>query len=495
MNLITSPPSPSFSSPLPPIEEVLDWPREASRKGDWRMAAKRWDILQRAYPNQAQVWFGAIDACLQAKDVETAEKIHQLASERFPNNPNTLLHGARIRLAQGEIQLAAELFETARKQHPKILEIWLQSSDCALRKGLYDEAEVFNAKARELVPSHPKPHKQYAEIAMQQQDWHTALKRWAAFRKLFPENPAGYILAAESAEKSGDLKLARKLKLAREYGEELLTDSEEVNIYSFHNRRHRHATLTGLMELIWTKAIFNLRSETQRNYLSYLWWVIEPLLHMIIYFLVFGFLLQRGGEGFITFLLTGLIPWMWFSKAVSNSSNSIITGQGLMLQIAIPSIVFPLVSLVQASLKQIPVFLVLFAFVWLQGYPPGLHWLTLVPVILLQTLLIVMFGCILAALVPFVRDISHIVSTGLTFVMFMSGIFYSYESIPEKWQELFLLNPMAFIIKCYREIFIEGIYPDFSTMGIWAVISIIGCALTLISYKKLRYIFPRVVLS
>lgn len=484
-----------FKSPLPPLEEVIDWPREAARKQKWKTCLHRWDVLLRAYPSHPQVWFGAVDASLQAGNSDIAQQIHQQASERFPNHPNTLLQGARIALQQDNTESAADLLNQARSQDPDKLETWLQSCNCALSKQQFKEAESFNLKARELAPDNPVSHKQFAEIAMAQKDWQTALERWAGFRKLFPEHPAGYLLAAQAAENAGDLKLARKLKLAREYGEELLAETESADSTSFFNRKHRHATLSGLTELIWTKAIFNLRSETQRNYLSYLWWIIEPLSHMVVYFMVFGFLLQRGGEGFTTFLLTGLIPWMWFSKAVSGSSNSIIAGQGLMLQVGIPSIVFPLVSLLQASLKQIPVFMVLFAFVWLQGQPPELHWLALIPVVFTQMLLTIMFGCMLAAVIPFIRDLGQLVPTSMTFVMFLSGIFYSYERIPADWQNVFLMNPIAFLLKCYREIFIDGVYPDFATLGLWATFAAAGCALMLLTYQKLRYVFPRVVLS
>lgn len=468
---------------------------KCGKKHDWDSASFRWNILVKAYPSSPKIWFHAADAALKAANTDLALQIHQQACKRFPNHPNTLFQGAKIALLQGNTESATELLVQAQNKHSDKLETWLQSSSCAISKGLYEEAETLNAKARELAPNHPLPHKQYAEIATQKQDWQTALKRWEQFRKQFPEYPAGYLLAAEVAEKAGDDKLARKLKLAREYDEELLSETVSSERTSFFNRKHRHATLGGLTELIWTKAIFNLRSETQRNYLSYLWWILEPLLHMVVYFLVFGFLLQRGGEGFTTFLLTGLIPWMWFSKAISNSRNSIIAGQGLMLQVGIPSIVFPLVNLLQASLKQIPVFLVLFAFVWLQGHPPDIQWLALIPVVLVQILLTVMLGCLLAALIPFIRDLGQLVPTGLTFAMFLSGIFYSYERIPADWQDVFLMNPMAFLLKCYRDIFIDGSYPDFATLGGWAVIAGIGCALILLAYQKLRYVFPRVVLA
>ncbi len=259
-------------------------------------------------------------------------------------------------------------------------------------------------------------------------------------------------------------------------------------------QRGDHARLLRLLELIWTKAIFNLRSEVHRNYLSYGWWVLEPLLHMVVYYVVFALLLQRGGENYPVFLLTGLVPWMWFSKTVSGSSSSILGGQNLMLQVGLPSIVFPLVSSLQASLKQIPVFILLFGFVWLQGYSPGAHWLALIPVIIVQALLTIAFACAVAAVIPFVRDLAYLVPTGLTLFMFLSGIFYSYQSISPEWQELFLLNPIAFLLKCYREILIDGVLPELSTLTWWGVGSGAACLLLMLAYKRLRYVYPRIVL-
>ena len=250
-----------------------------------------------------------------------------------------------------------------------------------------------------------------------------------------------------------------------------------------------------LLALIWIKAIFNLRSEVHRNYLSYAWWILEPLLHMSVYYLVFGVLLNRGGENYPVFLLSGLIPWMWFMKCVISSSNSIIAGQNLMIQVGIPSIFFPLVSLLQATLKHIPVFLMLFGFLWLQGYYPKAHWWALIPVIIVQALITITIATSVAALIPFARDLSNLVQTGLIFLMFLSGIFYDYRMIAPNWQEIFLLNPMAFLLKCYRDIFIDGSLPDLDALILWGLGSTITCILLIQLYKRLRYIYPRIVLQ
>lgn len=258
------------------------------------------------------------------------------------------------------------------------------------------------------------------------------------------------------------------------------------------NQCGNHANPWRLLELIWTNAIFNMRSEVQRSYLSYGWWILEPLLHMVVYYIVFDKLLHRGGEGFVVFLLSGLVPWMWFSKAVNSSSGSILSGSKLMLQVGLPSIVFPLVAIMQATLKQIPVFILLLCLMLLNGYSPGIHWLALIPVLLIQALVIIACACAIAAIIPFVRDLSYLVPTGLTFIMFLSGIFYDYRKISQEWQEIFLMNPVAFLLKCYREILIEGVTPNFQILTIFGLVSGTICLLLLFWYKRLRYIYPRI---
>lgn len=219
------------------------------------------------------------------------------------------------------------------------------------------------------------------------------------------------------------------------------------------------------------------------------------MLHMAVYFVVFKFLLHRGGENFTAFLLIGLIPWLWFNRTVSSSSSSIIVGKNLMLQSRVPPVFFPLVKMVQSTLKQIPVFVVLLIFVWFRGFSPGLHWFALFPLILVQAIIIFAFVLVVSAVIPFVRDFSYLVPTGLAFMFFLSGIFYDYRTISPEWQGLFLKNPMAYLLTCYRKILMEQSTPNFATLFYVGLIGTVVCVVLTICYKKLRYVFPRVVME
>ena len=477
---------------LPSPEQVFEWPQQAVREHNWAEAAQRWAVIRKAYPEHPAVWIQGASAHIEAGELEQADALLSYAREQFSNNPAVITQSADLAMRRQEWEAAAAFLQQARERFPGDAGTWLKSAEYAEHRNNSKEAEAYNEKARQLSPDHPEPFVQYAEFAMRAQQWEQALARWEEVRSRFPELSVGYHRAAEAARYLHRPREARRLMLTRQYGEEIF-DNDDARDQRYVERRTRHQSIGRLLELIWTKAVFNLRSEVHRNYLSYGWWVLEPLIHMVVYYVVFGYLLHRGGENFSVFLLTGLIPWMWFMKSVNTSSNSIVGGQNLMLQVGLPSIVFPLVSLIQALLKQLPVFVLLFAFVWSQGFTPGSQWWALVPVIVVQALLITAFACAVAALIPFVRDLSYLVPISLTLLMFLSGVFYDYRTIPEKLQPLFLLNPMAFVLKCYREILIDGTLPDLQALGWWGLGSFIACLMLMLAYKRLRYVYPRIV--
>ncbi|MCQ1058340.1 ABC transporter permease [Photobacterium sp. ZSDE20] len=250
-----------------------------------------------------------------------------------------------------------------------------------------------------------------------------------------------------------------------------------------------------LAELIIQRAKLNLKSEASVNYLSYAWWIIEPLLHMVVYFLVFAVLLKRGGEGYVGFLLSGLVPWLWFSRSVTHAQNSILNGRQLMNQLYIPKIFFPLTHVLQDTAKQVIVFSILFVFLVFYGLEVSTTWLYIIPIFLLQSMLIV--GCSLhaALIVPFIRDFSLIIPTALQFLMFCSGIFFNYKDIPEDLQGFFFINPMAVILRSYRDVLIDGTLPNFTLSLYVFILSLLLCVTAGYFYKKYDLLLPRVVLE
>ena len=102
-----------------------------------------------------------------------------------------------------------------------------------------------------------------------------------------------------------------------------------------------------------------LRADVTRNYLSYFWWILEPCLMIAVFYVVFVKLFERGGEGFVSFLLLGVTAWIWFSGTVLKSAQTIRRATGLTLQVYVPKYVFPLSAVLFGVFKHIFVMLVL----------------------------------------------------------------------------------------------------------------------------------------
>jgi len=248
------------------------------------------------------------------------------------------------------------------------------------------------------------------------------------------------------------------------------------------------------MQLIAVKVGANLQAEVSRNYLSYLWWVFDPMLHMLVFYLVFGVLLQRGTENFVAYLLTGLIPWLWFNKTISNSMMSIVQGRGLMMQVHLPKIILPTIVILQDFVKQVVVMVLLIVFLLVYGISPNLHWAALPLIFLTQMAFIFACAYFVASVIPFLPDLKFIVSAGLQMLMFGSGVFYSVAMIPEKYHALFFMNPMANLLNNYRKIFLYNQWPDWGALLLISGSSLLFAFLMYLVIKKLDYVYPRVVL-
>lgn len=249
-------------------------------------------------------------------------------------------------------------------------------------------------------------------------------------------------------------------------------------------------------QLVFVKIRFNLRSEAAQSYLSYAWWLLEPMLQMVVYYVVFDILLHRGTENFVAFLLCGIVPWLWFSKSVTQAGNSIIGGRGLISQTYLPKPFFPLVAIGQAFVKQLPVFILLFAFLFAYDYWPHWGWLWLIPIILAQMLLTAAVSLIVAFAVPFARDLQYLIDAGLKMMMFGSGIFYSYEDvfIPAH-VDFFLMNPMANLIVNYRRVLMEDLTPFTGALSIISLGSIVIILLMTYLMKRQNNTLTRLALE
>ncbi len=271
------------------------------------------------------------------------------------------------------------------------------------------------------------------------------------------------------------------------------TDIQAVAGSGAHSPRRPYLADPRIVDLVVYKTYADLRAEAAKTYINYLWWVIDPILSMLVFYVVFGLIFQRDAEGFVQFLLTGLVIWTWYKQSVSHAGNSILAGKGLMNQVHVPKLVFPVVTLLTDLTKFGFVLSLLLIFLWLSGYPPSSTYLALPLVLATQLMLIAAIGFTLSATVPYLPDLRLLVENLLHLQFFLSGIFFSAEQIPEQYQFWFYLNPMASLIHDYRSILLDNTWPAWGRLGLIVLFSFVLIAGAVTLVRRLEREYPRVV--
>ena len=228
-----------------------------------------------------------------------------------------------------------------------------------------------------------------------------------------------------------------------------------------------------------------LKADASEYYLGYIWWVLEPLIFVGVFYIVFEVILGSSKQDYVIFLMCGNLPFMWFSKSITHSARSIVANVGLIGNIDIPKTMFPMAMVQEGLYKQAIVFVLLMGILVVYGYTPSISWFWLVPVIIVNYIMIVACAFIASVLVSFIRDISMFIPLGMLFLMFSSGVFFDVREVPNpQMAELILTyNPMAFLLDAYRQVLMHQNTPDLVQLG---QIGLVFAAITALMVNWMR---------
>lgn len=182
------------------------------------------------------------------------------------------------------------------------------------------------------------------------------------------------------------------------------------------------------------------------------WVLIRPFLTMVVFTFVFGKVanLPSGDVPYALVVFTGLLPWSFFSSALSEISGSLIGNSHLISKVYFPRLIIPTASLIVSVVDFLITFLLLFCVMLWFSFIPSWH-ITLIPgFILLAILVSYGLGLWTAALNVRFRDFRHIIPFVLQLGVYVSPVGYSSQILPEKWRLLYSLNPMVGVIDGFR---------------------------------------------
>lgn len=228
----------------------------------------------------------------------------------------------------------------------------------------------------------------------------------------------------------------------------------------------------------------NLKAEVAASYLNWLWWILDPLLFMLVYSFVSLVVFGKGEPYFPVFVFIGLNSWNFFSKTVKKSVKAVRSYKGIISKIYIPKYVLILIIMMENLFKMAVAFIWVAVMILIYRVP--FSWHIFNSSLIFLTMIVFTFGCSCLVLHAgvYIADLANMISVLLKLVFYMSGIFYSIPKRVEEPYGSFLLhvNPMAFLINSLRDSLLYG-----QMISYWRlfIFFIIGCFLSAVGIKTI----------
>ena len=249
--------------------------------------------------------------------------------------------------------------------------------------------------------------------------------------------------------------------------------------------------MRAFVDLLLFRAYSDLLAERQRTYLGFAWWLIGPAVFLGTFLFVFGPIFGAKQPAFLPYLLVGVAWWHWFTSCVSHGSSAILDALQVLRQVRVAPVVFPLVAVLGDTCKFVLVLIVLLAICWCIGLPPQASWFA-VPVMLLANFLAISaLTTFVAACVPLVPDTRFALDSMLHVLMFLSGIFYYRNQMPDSMRWVLDANPFYRMISQWRGVLIDGRAPPAGELALDLAVAAAALAVAVFVVRRLAYRYAK----
>ena len=202
--------------------------------------------------------------------------------------------------------------------------------------------------------------------------------------------------------------------------------------------------------LVWR----DIKTRYAQSVLGIGWAIIQPLFSMVVFTVVFGNMVKISSDGvpYAIFSFAALVPWTYFSGALTSAGGSLLTARGIITKVYFPRIIVPLVAVVAKLWDYAIALLILFGLMAYFGFAASAYALLLPAITLLMILTAAGVGMWLTSLALQYRDIQYSLGFGVQLLMYASPVVYPASMVPERFQVLYSLNPMVGVIEAFRSV-------------------------------------------
>lgn len=248
-------------------------------------------------------------------------------------------------------------------------------------------------------------------------------------------------------------------------------------------------------ELLYFLAWRDIKVRYKQTVLGVAWVILQPLLTMLIFSFLFGYLIRVPSDGipYPIFVFAALLPWQLFAYSLSESSNSLVANQQLITKVYFPRLIIPLATILAGLVDFAIAFFIFVPMMWYYGIPLTVSILILPFFVLLAVVTALAVGVFLSTLNVEYRDVRYTLPFLSQVWLFLTPIAYPSSIVPEHWRALYGLNPMAGVVEGFRWALFgksEEIWP-LMTVSVLVVIGLF--VIGLIYFRRTEQTFADVI--
>jgi lipopolysaccharide transport system permease protein len=248
-------------------------------------------------------------------------------------------------------------------------------------------------------------------------------------------------------------------------------------------------------ELLYFLTKRDIQVRYKQTVLGGLWAIIQPFFTMVVFTIFFGRLAKVPSDGlpYPIFVYAGLLPWTYFSNALSASGNSLVGSANLITKVYFPRLIIPASASLAGLLDFFIAMIVLGVMMLYYQFIPNIGLLLFPVLVFLTFLCAVGVGLWLSALNVQFRDIRYVIPFLIQLWMFLSPVIYPVNIAGEKYRWLLALNPMGGVIEAYRASILAHLPIDWRLLGISTSMIVLILVTGLYYFRRMERTFADVV--
>jgi len=250
------------------------------------------------------------------------------------------------------------------------------------------------------------------------------------------------------------------------------------------------SSLCGYRGFIFESVKREFQSQYTNALLGAVWTIIKPLSMIVVYTVIFSQIMRAKLPGVDTkfaysiYLCAGVLTWGLFTETVSRLQNIFLDQANLLKKINFPRLCLPVIVVTNALVNFLIIFGLFTLFLIFSGLFPGMAFLALIPLLIVQTLFTIGLGVSLGVLNVFFRDVGQFFSVVLQFWFWLTPVVYPISILPEAMQKAVQYNPMTAVMTAYQQVLVEGQWPNWASLWPVTVLAVLLCAFGLRLFRQ-----------